>query len=357
MTRQRRTEKRSRKGFTLIELLVVISILALLMSLVLPAVQSAREASRRLECMNNLKQLGLATTNFATGNGSQSVPYLVDPKGFAWTVQLLPYLDRRDMFDSMPEDNLTVANITEVKKLGGYVVKSFTCPSDSNNFRAPGGLTYVANAGCGSFQNNADGSVKQIDPHNVRRIPFLWNGADPETCEMSHKVCQCTGMFWVPDADNTCMTLNRVSRDGFSQTILHSENTNAGGDGNWASTNAFNSAFVIGLTKVYKGTPCVGPIDPNTGALDPTATGYEYLRLPSETFLAGNISNYRINFNKGTMRGSSPVPSSYHSGGVNAVFCDGHTQFLSATISARTYICLMSPEGIRHQQQIITEEY
>lgn len=352
---------KDRNGFTLIELLVVISIIALLMSLVLPAVQSARESARRLQCMNNLKQLGLATTNFAGSNGNQAVPYLVDPKGFTWTVRLLPFLDQRGMADSMPEDNLTAANMAATNALGAFSLKSFTCPSDSNNFGMPGGLSYVANAGYGAFGNNPDGSVTQIFGsdgigHGVNQVSFLWNGANAETCMMSHKVSQGTGVITRTHPDVAQMTLDRISRDGVTHTALFSENLNAGGDGNWASTNAFNCAFMVGVTQVHSGNPCVGPIDPNTGAIDPLATGYEYLRLPSNAFLTSRMSNFRINFNRGTMRGKSPVPSSHHPGGVNAVFCDGSTKFLSANISARTYMSSLTSEGVKGFEQPMTEE-
>src|SRR5579862_7989642 len=87
-----------RSGFTLIELLVVISIIAVLMSLILPAVQSAREAGRRTQCLNNIRNLGLAMQNFASGRNGQ-LPSL-DENGYNWPVSLLSYIDRGDITGS-----------------------------------------------------------------------------------------------------------------------------------------------------------------------------------------------------------------------------------------------------------------
>src|SRR6476661_8060061 len=86
-----------RRGFTLIELLVVIAIIAVLVALLLPAVQQAREAARRSQCKNNLKQIGLALHNYHDVNGCFPPAYIADENGkpmHSWRVLILPYLDQ-----------------------------------------------------------------------------------------------------------------------------------------------------------------------------------------------------------------------------------------------------------------------
>src|SRR6185295_14668096 len=105
-----------RSGFTLIELLVVISIIAVLMSLILPAVQQAREAGRRTQCLNNMHNMGIAIANFS-GAKNGGLPYIDEPVTLPigtptpvatqvpanWPVSLLAYLDRQDIVEALSQ--------------------------------------------------------------------------------------------------------------------------------------------------------------------------------------------------------------------------------------------------------------
>jgi prepilin-type N-terminal cleavage/methylation domain-containing protein/prepilin-type processing-associated H-X9-DG protein len=121
-----------RRGFTLIELLVVIAIIGVLIALLLPAVQSAREAARRAQCTNNLKQLGLALHNYENSVGA--FPYGANAYptklGGNWAIFILPTLEQGPLYNafnfSLATNDTTNANLTVAKT----IVNAFICPSD-----------------------------------------------------------------------------------------------------------------------------------------------------------------------------------------------------------------------------------
>ena len=150
---------RLRRGFTLIELLVVIAIIAVLIALLLPAVQQAREAARRSQCQNNLKQVGLALHNYHDIHNQFPMAFIrasdvARTEGWGWGAMILPQLEQGNLYDTlgvsryrltdvlagMKPDLATVAQRTAIfqTRLSVYI-----CPSDDNDGLVPRKKTFA----------------------------------------------------------------------------------------------------------------------------------------------------------------------------------------------------------------------
>jgi len=161
------------RGFTLVELLVVIAIIGILVSLLLPAVQSAREAARRMSCSNNEHQLAVALMNYHDGH--RSFPYGVNaPWGHSWGAHILAELEQRSLFDTIPwsdEGNwydsdpasLALQNLSRVQ------LPSFRCPSEVAPKKVNWIIrdryitSYLGNAGSDVMIDDFDHSFSMVD--------------------------------------------------------------------------------------------------------------------------------------------------------------------------------------------------
>ncbi|HVJ81743.1 MAG TPA: DUF1559 domain-containing protein, partial [Planctomycetia bacterium] len=146
---------RKRLGFTLIELLVVIAIIGVLIALLLPAVQMAREAARRSSCTNNLKQIGIALTNYAETH--RTYPFGWDRHGTAWSAMILPYIEYAALYDRI--------NFVE------------TGPASSGNWDAAWGNTEVLRVVISTYRCPTMDQPEHQDYNGViARVPTSYRG-------------------------------------------------------------------------------------------------------------------------------------------------------------------------------------
>ena len=180
--------KPSRRGFTLIELLVVIAIIGVLVSLLLPAVQSAREAARRSQCVNNLKQIGLGLHNYHSVHGSfplgASYGYYnewnrTDWNNWSASALLLPFMEQQPMYNAAnfnwaPEWSANLAYFIN-STVSNTRLNNFICPSDGNAGRATWLNNYYASIGTSSWNlpgnNETSGVIGHWRAYGLQNVP------------------------------------------------------------------------------------------------------------------------------------------------------------------------------------------
>lgn len=169
-------------AFTLVELLVVIAIIGILVSLLLPAINAARESARRIQCINNQRQLALALMNFESGNGALPVAgltlkrddyYQAGGKQISWIVILLPYLEEQSLFDQFDLD----FTVYEQERDPQQRPLNFRCPSDR-----PGAANYehrIWARGRSFAKGNYVGYVSPQHVSDAKRLPGALGGFEP----------------------------------------------------------------------------------------------------------------------------------------------------------------------------------
>jgi len=361
-----------RSGFTLIELLVVISIIAVLISLLLPAVQTARAAARRLQCINNQKQLGLAVQNYASAFNGR-IPYLSEEQKYgvdvyyyySWARTLLPYLDQSAFDREIRQDSQFLTTSTPR-------IATFVCPDDNVNNSTDFGLSYAANIG---YVNELFWGTG-VNTHNAVQIDWNHDGAFDAA---DARVAYSTGVFWNPvnNSDSFRMNLDYIrDGDGLANTIMFSENLQSQ---NWYSevlttsppptaTGAYDLYRIddvgIGVSiAVDDATSIPDPADPSgdiigvdTSAPADGIIDEDHLALQAGFDLISNTganNNSTINVDKDTkLPGTAPRPSSNHAGLVVVTGCDGSAKTLSDKIDPSVYARLITPNGSRFGQYV-----
>lgn len=312
--------RNTRRGFTLIELLVVIAIIGVLVSLLLPAVQQAREAARRTQCKNNLKQIGLAqhnyhdtynqftpgglfyhdTTGTSTTNASEA--------GWGWLPLLLPQLDNAPLFNQLGVTRRTLeellVNYPAEKYLLQQRIPVTICPSDTapvlNDLRPFYNSKY---GGSGNYITTGFyvASANYVANHGTNPVtlyPWLSQGADPY------------GVFW----EASKIGIKDIT-DGTSNTILVGERAWPNAAAVWAGNRNVNGAGRWGFRMIL---------------------GYAYAKQNVLTLTPDATTNGAYGLSDGAY-------SSRHVGGAHYLFGDGSVRFINDSINYDT--TLLNPSS------------
>lgn len=300
-------------GFTLVELLVVIAIIGVMVGLLLPAVQAAREAARRMQCSNNLKQIALSMHNYH--DTYQTFPYghKLEVAGQTkrrdcWFQRILPFIEQGAYYDAYNQVEATYGATAEYihnlpEEFIGRPVAAFMCPSDASApSRGGNGSTRGFK---GTYGVNAGGGN-----------PTTWNLetiTEPINYDMT---ADAGGLFGRQTARGM-----KDAVDGTSNTVLVSEGISRGTIAAWGELGGY-----------WGGAPH-GSFGFSTGETPNTSVPDRVYSCGTTTFPKAPCENG----NADGLGGRFNFARSYHPGGVQASLCDGSVRFISDSINRQTW--------------------
>ncbi len=284
-------------GFTLVELLVVITIIGILIALLLPAVQAAREAARRIQCANNVKQIGLALHVYHTAHAT--FPFGWNPQGAGWSAMILPQLELGNVYDTLlfQHDSAGRWNVNPNRAALELTLPVFRCPSMA-------------------------GDAFYVD-HGINRVPGSYGGCASSTVTHDDQLRLAVqdGVFY----GNSTTDIAAI-RDGTSNTIFIGERRTEftlEKDGQKLDHWYIGSVQITG----WNGTA--------------STSSQEYSEFVGSTAVPMN-ARLDMSLSGHVMEQSF---GSYHPGGATFGFADGSVRFLSESIGAVTYKAIGSRAG------------
>lgn len=322
--------RRSSRGFTLVELLVVIAIIGILVALLLPAVQAAREAARRMQCGNNLKQIGLALHNYhdsykhfppariRTNNAGVNA---WNTNNISWLARILPQIEQQPLYDQI---NFELWDGQAQPAIYGVVLSPYRCPSDPGKgsfpWTDPGGTRRIGNP---LLQDHGPTNYVGCVGHDVELRDSTNSRGFLTRSEADAVTKRGTGMINMASfIDGTSNTL------AVSECIIgHPRDTNnsslttqAHADTVTQQNNGCGTTLMTGSTTRARGISWF--------------RGYEPASMAFTSVMSPNANLWDCGNNSNTFIGAA---RSVHPGGVQATMADGSIQFFSETIDWNTW--------------------
>lgn len=344
---------RSVPGFTLVELLVVIAIIGVLVALLLPAIQAAREAARRMTCQNNLKQIGLAILNYESAKNALppgGVNSLVDTRsGLAWTVHVLPYMEQSTISQEAINEykRLDDAYGPAMDELNKLLMPAYLCPSDPD-------LVH-------QIEKFGNEDRRAMSYAGVAGSYFSRTGRCPSTRGDDYCIATSTTNLFGPNNFDGLLIqgwpveLKQVT-DGASNTLMVGERTyqiRAWMIGSYWTGNAIPYEQAVRGGK--RTTLPVGP--------QPSAANFAFKNITASIALNHDPYQGCYMAHDNSMGDRPEVPDSTprvisvndlpfgsrHPGGVNFAYGDGSVNFLQDALNPDIYLALASRNGAEVQ--------